>query len=289
MKAAQLTDRGVIRLTGEDAGHFLNGLVTAEVEALPPAAARFAALLTPQGKIVCDFFVVAIPDGLLLDCPRQLTASLAQKLGFYKLRARVSVAIVSDDFDVVALWDGAPHSSGLDVVFADSRGDGIGHRALVRKEHLADALRGLGADQVAETDYEAHRIACGIAKGGADFQYGEAFPHEVNMDRSGGVDFTKGCYIGQEVVSRMQHRGTARTRVVPVSLTGEPPAPGTAVSAGTRPLGTMGSSAQGRGLAMLRLDRVADAAAAGEPIMAGDVRIEIDPALLQSADKRTLA
>ena len=120
-------------------------------------------------------------------------------------------------------------------------------------------------------DYEAHRIALGVPRGGLDFIYGDAFPHEADMDQLDGVDFDKGCYVGQEVVSRMEHRGTARNRIVPVAADGFAPDAGVPVMAGDKQVGMMGSAAGGRGLAMLRLDRVADALAAGTPLIAGGI------------------
>ena len=121
--------------------------------------------------------------------------------------------------------------------------------------------------------YDAHRIRLGIPEGGRDFIYGDTFPHEADMDQLAGVDFHKGCYVGQEVVSRMQHRGTARTRVIPIAFPDFPPMEGLDVTAGDKTIGVMGSAAEGHGLAKLRLDRVADALAAGEPITAGGIAI----------------
>ncbi len=122
---------------------------------------------------------------------------------------------------------------------------------------------------VDSTAYDAHRIATGVPRGGLDFIYGDAFPHETNMDRLHGVDFDKGCYVGQEVVSRMQHRGTARTRTVRIILDGPAPEPGAAILAGDKPVGTMGSTADHHGLALIRIDRVADALEAGTPLTSG--------------------
>ncbi len=279
MKTALLQGRGVIRLSGADARGFLNGLVSADVETLAPGEARFAALLTPQGKIVADFLVLAANDGLLLDVPQTLVAPLAQKLGFYKLRAKVTVENLSETHEVAAFWDGAPlPQSGL---FADPRDARLGHRAI--------APRGtIKADN--DADYDAHRIMLGVPKGGADFAYGDAFPHETNMDRLHGVDFAKGCYIGQEVVSRMQHRGTARTRVVRVTFDGDAPPPGVPIVAGDKNVGTMGSSSGARGLAMLRLNRVAEALAAALPLTANGVALRIaDAADLALPEKRSVA
>ena len=125
--------------------------------------------------------------------------------------------------------------------------------------------------------YEARRIALGVPKGGVDFAYGEAFPHECNLDRLNGVDFKKGCYVGQEVVSRVEHRGTARKRVVRVSFEGAAPELGAVVSAGEVALGVMGSSSAGRGLAMLRMDKAEEAAKAGVSIMSGATRLRVEP------------
>src|SRR5262249_35026272 len=136
------------------------------------------------------------------------------------------------------------------------------------------AAKELGAELLEPAAYEAHRIALGVPRGGLDFIYGDAFPHETDMVQLGGVDFAKGCFVGQEVVSRMEHRGTARSRVVPVTYQEFAPGAGTRVRGGERPVGTLGSSAQGRGVALLRLDRLADALAAGTPLSAGGVELK---------------
>jgi folate-binding protein YgfZ len=140
----------------------------------------------------------------------------------------------------------------------------------------AEAAQDLGATLVDAAAYDAHRIALGVPRGGLDFVYGDAFPHETNMDQLNGVDFAKGCFVGQEVVSRMQHRGTARTRVLPVRYDAFAPDAGVPVEAGEKRVGTMGSSTGGRGLAILRLDRVADAIAAGVPLTAGGVTLQVE-------------
>ena len=211
MKAAFLPDRGVVKLNGDDARHFLNNLVTAELGEIGPGTARFGALLTPQGKIVADFLVTEAPSGhgggLLLDCPKALAGQLATKLNFYKLRAKVTVEDLTGQLGVLAAWDGAPAMM-PDLAFADPRAAELGIRVLVPEELAAKLAGVLGAELVAADNYEQQRIVCGVPKGGADFIYGDAFPHEANMDRLEGISFDKGCYVGQEVVSRMQHRGT---------------------------------------------------------------------------------
>src|SRR6201993_1697490 len=252
MKAAFLPDRGVVKVSGEDARNFLNGLVTTDVTQLATGLGRFGALLTPQGKITVDFLITEAPEGhgggFLLDCPRPLAPALAAKLGFYKLRAKVTVENLSDNLGVIAAW-GGELAMKPDLAFADPRDAALGWRILAPQELTQKVADLIGADLVDSAAYEAHRIGAGVPRGGLDFIYGDAFPHETNMDRLHGVDFDKGCYIGQEVVSRMQHRGTARTRTVRLVVDGFSPDPGIDVIAGDKSVGKMGSSADGRGLA----------------------------------------
>ncbi len=275
MKAALLPDRGVVKVSGADARGFLNGLVTTDIEQLKPGAARFGALLTPQGKIITDFLVTETADGaLLVDCPKTLAKPFADRLTFYRLRAKVTIENLSDQLGVLAIWDGEPATK-PDLIFADPRDTRLGWRIIVPPDHAPQAAASLGAALVDAPAYDAHRITCGIPRGSLDFSYGDAFPHETNMDRLHGVDFGKGCYVGQEVVSRMQHRGTARTRVIRVLVNEGAPEPGAAITAGEKSIGTMGSSADGRGLALLRMDRASDALDAGEPLLAGGIRIAL--------------
>jgi len=173
---------------------------------------------------------------------------------------------------VLAAWDGNGRPE-FGLAYADPRLPALGLRVMLPPHRAPDAAAALGATLVDASEYEAHRIALGIPGGGVDFAYGDAFPHESDMDQLGGVDFDKGCYVGQEVVSRMEHRGIARTRAVPVRYDGAAPPPGAAVTAGGRQVGTMGSAAAGRGLALLRLDRVAEAFSRGEPLVADGVAI----------------
>ncbi|TAK47171.1 MAG: folate-binding protein [Xanthobacteraceae bacterium] len=280
MKAAFLSDRGVVKVSGEAARGFLNGILTTDVNLVRPAEARFGALLTPQGKIIADFCLTEAPvghgGGFLFDCAREMAPTLAARLTFYKLRAKVEVEDLSDSLGVLAVWDALPAPApALDLAYADPRDDRLGFRVLMPGELAAKAAAVLGATLVEAGAYEAYRIACGVPRGGIDFPYGNAFPHEANMDRLHGVDFDKGCYIGQEVVSRMQHRGTARTRIVAVQIEGPAPEPGAAITAGTREIGTMGSSAHGLGLALMRLDRAAEAAERGEGLSAGGVALRL--------------
>ncbi len=277
MRAALFPDRSVIRMTGEDAPRFLNGLVTHAVDRLPPGAARFAALLTPQGKIIADFFVVAVAadegGGFVLELPRALVDDLLRRLQFYKLRAKVLIE-ARPDLAVAVVLDAEPPAK-LGLVFADPRHAGLGWRLVLPAEGAKDVLAAVGAAAIAPEAWQERRIALGIPEGGKDFVYGDTFPHEADMDALGGVDFQKGCFIGQEVVSRVERRGVARNRVVPVAYAHSAPDSGIEVHAGARAVGYMGSAAGGRGLAMLRLDRVAEALRAGEKLEAGGIALSL--------------
>jgi folate-binding protein YgfZ len=276
MKAALLPDRGVIKVIGDGARNFLHGLVTADMLNLTPGTARFCALLTPQGKIIADFFVVEAPPqdggGFFLDTPRALIATLLERLNLYKLRAKVLIEDLSEVLGVLAIWDGAAAAK-YGLCYDDPRLSALGMRSMMPPHRAAGAAAELGAALVVAEEYEAHRIALGIPRGGIDFAYGDAFPHETDMDQLGGIDFAKGCYVGQEVVSRIEHRGTARTRAVPIRYDGAAPPSGAAITAGGRQVGAVGSAMRGRGIALLRLDRVAEAS--GDALDAGGIAIHI--------------
>jgi tRNA-modifying protein YgfZ len=285
MKAALLPDRGVIKVVGNDARGFLHGLVTADIQNLKPGMARFCALLTPQGKIIADFIVAEAPaqdgGGFFVDTPRTLTAALVEKLNLYKLRAKLIIEDLSDVLGVLAAWGHGIATGMTDggkqvgLSFADPRTPALGLRVMLPPHLTSTAASAFGATLVKASEYEAHRIALGVPQGGLDFRYGDAFPHEADMDQLAGVDFQKGCYVGQEVVSRMEHRGTARTRAVPVRYDGPTPQSGTAIVAGDRQLGHMGSATAGIGIALLRLDRVAEALSRGEPLTAGGMPVHL--------------
>jgi tRNA-modifying protein YgfZ len=293
MKAAFLPDRGVVEVAGEDARKFLNGLLTTDVTQLVPGQARFGALLTPQGKIIVDFLVTEAPaaagERFLLDCPRAQAAAFADKLKLYRLRAKVAVDNLSDRIGVLVAWDGDIANKPA-LGFIDPRLPGLGWRILAPEADAPEVAASIGAELVDATAYEAHRIAQAVPRGGLDFSYGDAFPYETNMDLLHGVDIGKGCYVGQEVVSRMHHRGTARTRVAKVLLDGPAPEPGTPIMAGDKSVGTLGSAAGEAGIALIRIDRVSDALGAGTPLTAGGHALSIaDPAILQPAAKQTVA
>lgn len=257
MPKALLDDRAVLRLSGEATKPFLQGLVTQDVTRLSPGLACYAALLTPQGKILADFFVVDTGTDLLLDVSGGAAADLARRLALYRLRAKVAIEDVSDRIAVLVVWHEDAPQALADV--EDPRLAHLGRRVLVEKP--------VPENLMPKTAYAARRIALGVPEGGHDYGFGEVFPHEADLDQLHGVDFRKGCFVGQEVVSRMEHRGPVRSRFVPVAIEGAAPAMGAPLRAGDRIIGQMGSHQGGRGLALLRLDRVAEAVAAGESLV----------------------
>ena len=233
MKAVLLPDRGVVKVAGDTARNFLNGLLTTDIGRAAPERAVFAALLTPQGKIIVDLIVTEAPaadgGGFFLDAPKALAGTLVDRLNFYKLRAKVFIEDLPG-LGVMAVWDGDGVTD-YGLCYHDPRLPALGRRVMLPPHLAAEAAADLGAALVPAAAYEAYRIALGVPRGGLDFIYGDTFPHEADMDQLHGVDFAKGCFVGQEVVSRMEHRGTARTRILPVAFDGFAPDPGAAVTA----------------------------------------------------------
>jgi len=271
---AFLTDRGVIKLTGADATTFLHKLVTNSMLDIPPGESRFSALLTAQGKLTFDFFVVPLPEGAtagyLVDCLRAQSADLAKRLTFHKMRWKITIEDVSESFGVTAAW-GSDAPTGLDgLVYRDMRAPDMGFRII--SERAALAARIGSSDEAA---YEAHRVAQGVPKGGLDFPYGDTFVHDANLDFLHGVDFKKGCYVGQEVVARVHFRNSARKRVLKVHFNGPTPEPGTQIMMGETSIGEVGSTAGSEGLAMLRVDRLEEAKADGTAVTVGGTAIEV--------------
>ena len=263
--SAPLSSRALLRLDGSEVVHFLHNLVTCNVEDLYDGDATFGGLLTPQGKILFDFFLLKEGDGFIVDVDAAQNDALAKRLTFYKLRADVQIG--KDERPVFALWGDTQK-----VGFEDPRLPELGRR-------IYGALDDTNSDEAA---WHAHRIALGIPQSGLDFELGDAFPHDAlmdQMDTSVGVDFSKGCYVGQEVVSRMQHRGTARNRFVVVSADQSLPvdATGQALTADDRRIGTMGSVANDIGLALVRVDRATAAIGSDVPIMLAGVEVGLTP------------
>lgn len=244
----KLTSRAVVTVSGDDARDFLQNLVTADIAGLKPGEAAYAALLQPQGKILFDFFILAEDGRYVIDCSAARKADLLKRLAFYKLRAKVALAESDEEVGV------APAKPANGTSFPDPRVVQLGSRLIAPKGSLPEAD--------GET-YRSVRIRLGLADSDEDIGSGELFPHEANLDQLGGVSFSKGCFIGQEVVSRMEHRGTARSRIVPVHAPKGAPAKGAEIKAGEKIIGTLLSSAGSDGLALIRLDRLKDAVESG--------------------------
>ncbi len=257
-KIALLPDRGVVAVTGEGARTFLDNIITNDMDLLDQQDAIFAGLLSPQGKILFDFIVVKDGDGFLLDVAKDKAADLVKRLLMYKLRAKIAIT-ERPEAHVIARW---PH---YDAGYIDPRLAVLGGRVVADVETPAESA--------AFDTYHAHRIALGVPEGGKDYAFGDTFPHEAMFDQLNGVSFTKGCYVGQEIVARMEHRGTARKRIVRVRGDVALPAAGTEVLAGEVGIGTMGSSAGQQGLALLRLDRVSEFAAKGVGLTCGGLSV----------------
>ncbi len=268
MNIALLPDRGVVAVNGPDALSLLQGLLTNDTARLASEPAMHAGLLSPQGKILFEFIVVGTDDGVLLDVARDRAADLVKRLSLYKLRADVRILDVSQDFAVLAAF-GPGARLDAPLSYPDPRLADLGWRALV-------PMRDVPAGIAEAALYHAHRVALGVPEGGRDYAFADAFPHEALFDQLHGVSFTKGCYVGQEIVSRMEHRGTARKRIVPVVADSGAITPGAPIAIGDVEIGTLGSVAGSRGLALLRLDRAQEAAAKGVPLTAGGVPVRID-------------
>jgi tRNA-modifying protein YgfZ len=271
MPAVQLENRALISLSGADAEQFLQNIVTTDLDALAAGEAKPGALLTPQGKILFDFLVSRDGHGgFILECRADTAGDFVRRLMLYRLRAKVDISL--QDHAVVSVqWQNDSESSDSDS--ASSHTAGLRDR---RFPAPIAVLRHYG--QAADGDiaaWEVFRIAHGVAESGTDYQLGDAFPHDVLLDQMGGVGFRKGCYVGQEVVSRMQHRGTARRRVLIASASDALPAPGTEILADGRPIGTLGSVEGRSGLAITRIDKVKAAMDAGAPISADGVALSL--------------
>ena len=267
MSTCVLDDRAILVVAGDDAESFLNRLLTNSMLGMRQGEARYAALLSPQGKLMFDFFVLRRADAFWIDCLRDTAADLARRLGLFKLGSRVRITDRSADLAVAASWDGALMEA-PGPAYRDPRHNGLGYRIVAPPDALASFER----DAIA---YEAHRIALGIPRGGVDFVYGDTFVHDANLDVLHGVDFDKGCYVGQEVVSRVHHRKSSRKRVVKVHFYGAPAASGAELVAGPLRIGQITSLAAHEALASARTDRLAEAEAASVPVMAGETLVAI--------------
>ena len=265
-----LPDRAVIRIAGDERRSFLQGLVTQDIDALSPEQAIFASLLTPQGKILFDFFLAEDGEAILIDCDAETAPALAKRLTLYKLRAKVEIGI-DDALAVLSAESAADAPEG--IAFEDPRLPAMGWRVLAKAD---------GAD--ASGDYDARRLRLGVPEFGKDYGSDAMFLLDVNYDALNGVSYKKGCFVGQEVTSRMKRKGEARRRALMVEFDGPPPEKGSPVEAGESTIGEILSGAEGRALALIRMDRRAKAEAAGAEPACGErpVRLSVPDYLEQA-------
>lgn len=281
-----LPARGVLAVSGPDARSFLQGMVSNDVDKVDAETAIYAGLLSPQGKFLYDFFIAVDGEVFLLDCERERIADLAKRLAMFRLRAKAEIADRSDDMTVAAVvGDRAAEALGLTpehgragrfgegVAFVDPRLAGLGARAVLPAGSAVPSLEEAGLEEGAIADYEKLRLSLGIPDGSRDIVVDRAFLLESNFEELHGVDFAKGCYVGQENTSRQKYRGTVRKRLLPVRVEGPLPEPGTPVLLGEKEVGTMRSGFDGHAIALLRLEYVDEAKSSGTALTAGEATI----------------
>ena len=282
-----LNDRGVIGIGGVDAVDFLQGLVSNDVAKVSPVRAIWSAMLTPQGKFLHEFFIARHDDRLLLDCEAARRQDLIKKLSMYKLRAKVEITDETEKFSVAAVFgngaldavglsgaegaEGATNAFAGGVVFSEPRLSEMGGRAILPADTAAEALGRAGLKPAARADYDTLRLTLGLPDGSRDMVVEKAILLENGFDELHGVDWDKGCYMGQELTSRTRYRGLIKKRLMPVTIDGPPPQPGTPLMAEGREAGEMRSSDGGLGLALVRLKYLDDGDA--PPLKAGDATV----------------
>ena len=250
-RIARLDSRALIRVTGPDARPFLHTLLTQDVETLAPGQLRFGALLSPPGRLLFDLFLWGEAEGVTLDVAGDRSEALLQRLAMYRLRAQVGVE--ADDRPVFAAWGGDLP----DGFVADPRTPELGGRA----------YGATAAANATEADWQAHRLKVGVPDPAADAPSDTTYPIEADFDLLNGIDFQKGCFVGQETTSRMKRRGAIRTRMLPIVFDGPAPAFGTEVLNGELRAGEVLSGRDGAAMAALRLDRIDGALTAdGRPV-----------------------
>jgi folate-binding protein YgfZ len=289
-RATALDDRGILRIAGEDRAPFLQGLISNDIMKADPSRALWSAFLTPQGKFLHDFFIHVHEESLLLDAERARLADLRQQLSRFKLRAKVELAEASDDWVVVVAWGpgtaaclGLPEKPGAACAFAD------GHACIdPRLAELGARLvlpRSTAASTIAEhfatggrDGYNDLRLAHGIPDGSQDLEIERSILLENGFDELGGIDWEKGCYIGQELTARTRYRALIKKRLLPAVFDGTAPAPGTPVVKDGREVGVLRSTSGKRALALLRLDALEKP---GELLSGGQSLVVETPAWLR--------
>jgi tRNA-modifying protein YgfZ len=283
---AVLGDRGVLEIAGADRRAFLQGLVSNDVQKLAPRHALYAAFLTPQGKYLHDFFLVERGEVVYLDGERARLPDLLRRLSMFKLRAKVALADVSETFTVAVAFGadagtrlGLPADPGAAAPFADGiacidpRLAALGARLLLPRSVGTDALEAAGLARAEPAEYDRLRLSLGVADGSRDLIVEKAILLEAGFDELHGVDWDKGCYMGQELTARTKYRALIRKRLMPVRVEGPLPEPGTIVKLGEQEAGEMRSGRGDLALALLRLEVVDEAAKTGAPLLAGAARV----------------
>ena len=286
----ELESRGVLAVAGGDAAEFLQGLVSNDIAQVGEGRVVYAALLTPQGKYLHDFMVAREAGAFLLDCEAARLMDLGQRLGAYRLRADIELLDATEDWRVVAvLGDGAEARLGLTLaepgavaaleggglIYRDPRPQMPGLRAFVPRDAGFAQLETAGISAGTLTDYERVRIAAGVPDGSRDMTVNKSTLLEFGFEALRGVDFEKGCYVGQELTARTKYRGLVRRRLQRVFVDGALPAPGTPIMANDKEAGEICSGVDDQALALLRLDRSAEAEAAGISLTAGKVTLRL--------------
>jgi folate-binding protein YgfZ len=265
---ALLDDRGVLAVTGLDRRPFLQGLISNDVDKLGPARASYAALLTAQGRYLHDFMMIEAKDAIWLDAEASRLGDLRRRLSAYRLRARVGLD-ECDDLAVAAIFGdealarlgltaelGAAQPFAGGLVYVDPRLAALGARAILPRATARAAFYAAGLGEADLGAYDRLRLGLGVPDGGRDLVPEKSLLLEAGFDELHGIDWQKGCYIGQELTARTKYRGLVRRRLVPVAIDGPTPAPGTVVTRDGREVGEMRSGAAGLGLALLRTEAV---------------------------------
>ena len=285
MQYIALDSRAVLTVGGEGRTDFLQGLISNDIEQVAPDTAIWAALLTPQGKYLHDFFIVEMNSLYYLDCEAQRIMDLGQRLSRFKLRSKVELGI-GDSFTVFALLGenvgeslGLTEMNGNAMLFADGiayvdpRLTMAGVRLIAPQKTAVHALHDIGFTEGKFLEYERLRLRLGLPDGSRDLVVEKSTLLESNFEDLHGLDWDKGCYMGQELTARTKYRGLARRRLMPISIEGPIPAPGTPILAGDIEVGEIRSAFDGIGLALLRLDRIEKSTNEGVELVAGTARI----------------
>jgi folate-binding protein YgfZ len=280
-----LEDRGTLAVAGPDARAFLQGVITNDVNKAQPGQSIYAALLTPQGRYLHDFFITELDGVLFLDVAKSRLEDLRARLLKYRLRAKVEVDDVSRLFRTIALLGDGPHDSAslhgfegrggpfaAGFCYVDPRYAGIGARALLPASGI-EGLENAGFTAGDRMAYETLRLHFGIPEGIVDLVQEKTLPMEADFDLLNAIDWNKGCYVGQELTARMRYRGLVKKRLLPVEIEGDVPDIGTPVTFEGAEAGEMRTGMGDQGIALLRLEQVMAAVKAEKPLMAGDSKI----------------